>query len=244
MKSINIAILRYQIGNNALRAAAMYYAIMAAIVAGIAVLTRILGGSGAMHISNLEFNTTIFLFVYGINILKPDLKFFSANGLTRKQLYFSIIITGLVMSGIMLMVDSLFGFAYANMFQYENLGRMFQLVYPGSSIVQHVLFGYCYYVMMFMSGFLVSNIYYKLNVIGKVIVSVGVPGLLLVGIPILNELYFSGRLMKRMADMFVSVMGIYPNNNIMYGIAVLIVVSISWAVSSFLLMRRAILKYQ
>lgn len=157
----------------------IFYCIMISVLTIVAVLrnfTILKEYSDSFTVSGLELATMIFLFVAGLNSFKSEFKFMLQNGISRKTASIAFTISTSVVA-IMAVIDIIvaeiipvIGIEYSSM-MYQLFGGMsenFGVLY----YIKSFLFLTTTYALVFMVGHIISLLYYRMNTVAKVIVSV------------------------------------------------------------------------
>ncbi len=150
------------------------------------------GSSGGM-----EFASTIFLFVAGLNAFKAQFRLFLQNGLSRKTLFTGFVIGLAILAAAMTLIDLAFGWFRGLFVGYESMymERFGSLYADGSNfkaLAEGLLWSFLAYVTAGMTGFLITSLYYRMNKALKLAVSIGVPALVFIVIPLIDGLYTNG----------------------------------------------------
>ncbi len=155
-------------------------------------------------ISGMEMSSLVFIFCMGLNAFKPFLKMFLQNGISRLTLYVSAIVSLLILSLLCALIDNLLTIVLSGQMNYRGLfGTIYQ-----HHFIKDLLWTCTCYFMFSGLGFLITNLYYRMNKILKVLVSVSIPLLLFVGLPIFVVFSPSFNLWRIIWDFFLAAMGI------------------------------------
>lgn len=135
-----------------------------------------LAGS-SITFSGITGVTSFFLFITGLNSYRTELLYFLQNGISRKTLYVSLLITGAVLAlltGVLdLAIDRVGGMVLQSL--NINLISINEMLMPQSSVP--LLGKYLAVVVLNASGFFLgvffTTLFYRLNTLGKVLVPVG-----------------------------------------------------------------------
>ena len=147
--------------------------------------------------SGMEFATTIFLFVAGLNAFKAQFRLFLQNGMSRKTLFTGFVAGLLVLAVAMTVIDLAFGWfrglfaPYSTMYM-DRFGSLYADKNSLIALADGLLWSFLAYVTAGMTGFLITSLYYRMNKAFKLAVSIGVPMLVFVGIPLIDGLYTNG----------------------------------------------------
>lgn len=234
-------VMKYQIMTSG-KSVLMYYGIYLMVVFALILLMSVSGGNNG-SINNMEFSSAIFLFVSGLNSLKQDLHFFLANGLTRRTLFLSVVMSGGLMAVGMVMLDYVCRVVLDLFITNQNFtNNLYFLAFPNQPAYLAYVYMFAFYLFVFFLGFATTNIYYALNKLGKTLFSVSVPMLLFVALPYIDSTYFHYSIMSRLKDWIIAGLGLYPNNQPWIGVGMFTLVSAVFAIFSYFLMRRTTLK--
>lgn len=196
-------------------------------------------------ISGFESTVMIFTLVSGLVSFREAFRFFQQNGISRKSQFMGWAVSLLSLSIIEAIFAILSGRVLGLFFNYN--GAFDQLYYPLQAstnsallLVQEFLWVCMTCLFIGWLGFAIAILYYRLSKIGKILVSILVPGSLLILLPIADQHFLRGGyswLLKQLAMLITGYLpgGIYPMVPVisaLVGSAVL--VFLSW-----LMMRRA-----
>lgn len=196
MKTMNIKpafIYRFK---DSLKGAASSFAILAIITFGFAVLTSIYAKADSVYtLSAYSFAIAIVMFVLGICTIRDDLRLCIQHGVSRRTVFVSEILSIVCISFILAVAgEILLAAAQTATASSENVFilDMYQMLYcdiaaHSLTLSQHlasILFNMTYFVAVSMAGMFISMVFYRLSKVWTIIVAVGVPILIFVGIPI------------------------------------------------------------
>lgn len=239
--------LQYYIRTSIHSVVTFYLAVVSMILLGV-VLNRIFNRL-FVTIDGLIMSTMIFLFVVGLNCFKSEFGLFLQNGASRRTLICSFVLMALIFAFGMSLIDMIYSWALdSNGFQTLTLYRsMYQRGLGSNLSVMSLLFGGLVNLFFLALGFLVTTLYYRMNKGMKILISVGVPGLLFVVLPILDMAFPLMQLGGRLLKAFIELMGLHGafglGANIPWrGMATLTVGSALLLGCSWLMVRRATLK--
>ncbi len=192
-----------------------FYLIIFASYILLSILTRI----ESVHVtqmSSLEMATMIFLLCIGLNSFKPIFYLLVQNGVSRKTMFYSFMISMLVSSAVMAFIDSVI---YSLVETSLGISSLFEQLYVGLYEEQLVVrifvtfvWALCAYFAFGVIGYFISILYYRMNKSLKLIVSISVPCLLFIGLPIIDT-YFNGKvtlMIRKTFDFFFGT-GAKPN---------------------------------
>ena len=178
----------------------IYYASMFVILMMLAY--NLLGG-GVMP--GMEGITLSFIFVMIISSFKENLRMFLQNGLSRKSVFYSYIIsiTGVVM--IMGFISTGMNIILNRYFNYDSVQN--SMAYVGNNPILKVITGFIFitviYMIMAMTALFMIIHYYRMSTKVRVTVYVGVP-ILFIGIVILSAEYPENMVIQRITEFMVA----------------------------------------
>lgn len=164
-----------------------------------------------ISISGLEFATIITIFITGLTTFKEPFRFFVSNGVSRRRFYTQTVASLGVLSAVIAVVDSINTLIFSLIFHYysfyasiismdsthfmsgRNISSAF--IYTAALIVRSFFWSLFAYFAFAALGLFITVLYYRMNRTLKIAVSVGVPMLLFVGLPLLSQ-YVPGRLVS------------------------------------------------
>lgn len=199
--------------------------------------------------SGLEVASVIFLFVAGLNSFRVPFLFFLVNGVSRKTMFRSTVISFIIISAIMAFVDTLSGLIFYRLAKYITLFEMpYGLRYGGEAfqynpqfIFERLVWLFCLYVLAIMVGYFVTVLYYRMNMAWKYIVSIGVPAFFIFGLPIVNSA-IDGRVSIFFVELFLKIMGLWNGRNPYPAMLSFICGTIFFAMLGYMLTRKAAIK--
>ena len=199
--------------------------------------------------SGLEVASVIFLFVVGLNSFRIPFLFFLVNGVSRKTMFKSTIISFIIVSAIMAIVDTLLAIIFYRFAKYITLfempygprygGEVFQ--YNLQFIFERMLWLFCLYALAIFVGYFITVLYYRMDLKWKYIVSIGVPALLFFGLPTINNVT-DGELLSSFAEMFLKMMGLWNGHNPYIAMLSFVIGTIIFMMLGNLLTRKATIK--
>ncbi len=236
--------MRYQLHEFVIRAGVFYLVIVSLFLLSLIAQFLIFRGTSVnFTMSGTETTTTIFLLVMGLNSFKPPLRLYVQNGLSRRTLVVSFALSAACFAAAMALIDSIFPLIFRSSLGYSSI---FAGIYDSTGLLS-ILWSMAFNFMALCCGFFISSLYYRMNKLAKVLVSVGVPLVLFVVLPIFESIYPTFRVFTSLIKAVMWILGIqetrlgvayYPARTIacFTGIGVLL------TGLSYLLARRATLK--
>lgn len=198
-------------------------------------------------LSGMEMASAIFLFVVGLNSFKQNYLFLSTNGVTRKTQFSGFLVSSGIIAVIMAAVDT----TYANILPaFVNYHSFFRQVYSGFVAASPDLFvifsGFIWstflYFSMLVLGYFIRTLYYRMSKLQKIVVSIGVPALYSIILPILDFKLTNGTIGRWINEFIKTMLGLNGGNNPFAGVVSAIMGIVILACLAYLLVRRAPLK--
>ena len=189
------AAVRYYL-NDFKRPVIIFYGVLMALfllqLLMAALFRNVSAASGGM-----ESASAIFLFVAGLNGFKAQFRLFLQNGLSRKTLFTGFAAGLCILAAAMTVIDLAFGWFRGLFIPYTSMymDRFGSLYASGSSfkaLADGLLWSFLAYITAGMTGFLITSLYYRMNKALKLAVSIGVPALVFIVIPLIDSLYTNG----------------------------------------------------
>lgn len=210
----------------------------------------------SISINGIEFATVVFTFVMGLASFKETLKFTLQNGVSRKTNFLgrisSSFIFGAAISFVITLVDKILlgiaslilndkvNFSSSTLYQntpfYGRSDNISEFVY----ILEGILLIFVMTVFIFFLGSFITTLMYRLNALGKTLVSAGTAVFIIIVLPYLDSL-FNGAIFKGIFDFFYFTSG-YKDQNPYVGAAFGLLGAFALAGFTYLLMRRAPIK--
>lgn len=245
------AAIRYQ-RSDYLKTVRNFYMIIVLIIVLFVIAVELGDDSSIKSLGGIEMSTLIFLFVLGLNSFRENFLMMLQNGVSRKTMFMSTIVTILSTSVIMGVIDRVFlivGGLYSNMYENVIVTGMYDMLYEKrvasmnaiSFNLEGILITIAMYVSAMSVGFFITTAYYRMNKVLKVVVSVGVPATVFVFLPVLDGAVFGGRISRVVIKMLDFIFGGRSGNpyNLLLSCAIFTVVCLSL---TWVLVRRAVEK--
>lgn len=230
------------------KASIIYYAIVLLLLTTIIIFENNTTSSGSL--SGVEFQTVIFLFVCGLNSFKSNFYFAKSNNISKKTfvkgVLISIVPIALIMSIIDIIIYSVSKIFIDNVTFYEMSFKRVYLMYADSSIksngfldvINLLLFQFTLFIVAYILGFVIRMVYYRSNIIMKVVVSVLPIALFTIYANIMTS---GGKIAIIIAKFLSFIFGFQPAN--VYGpMITFFVVALILSATSFLLINKAVIK--
>ncbi|PYG87249.1 hypothetical protein LY28_02154 [Ruminiclostridium sufflavum DSM 19573] len=227
----------------------IYYIIIAAIMGLLAFTLKAdavnIGSSNEIGFVSGAEASAIFLFVCGLNSFKRNYLYLSTNGITRKAQFYGFLISSVIIAAVMSAIDT----GTANVINiFIDYNPMFYQAYTEFAaeasqlavIMMSFLWNTVNYMLALASGYFITVLYYRMSKLLKIIVSVGVPALFIIGSPVLSVfLIKAGYLDKLTAVLKFLTNG---NGNPSMGVIIALAETVIVAILAYLLVRRVPVK--
>lgn len=185
------ASLKYQL-NSCFTSAAWFYGIVLVINIGIAIAKYFFRDS--VNVSGMDYTTLIFVFVLGLNAYRESFRMMAINGRTRRTAFVSITLAPLILVACMAALDMLLEPAFKAFFNQYN--SIYIMLYKNAQSTFGILVEYGWRVVLYslviLTGVWINALYYRMSKPLKVGVSVGVPVMMFVVLPIVEASYTGG----------------------------------------------------
>lgn len=175
--------LRFQL-QDYLKPSAIYYGIIYCLFAAMLVIKHF-AGIRNVGTSGMDMATFIFLFVIGLNSFKTQFRLFLQNGLSRRTLFVGFLLSAACLSLVTAVIDSTHPLLFAGSLGYSSMyGDMYGAA--GGISITGVVWNAAANLLALCFGFFITTLYYRMSKPLKVLVSVGVPLLIFVVMPIVE----------------------------------------------------------
>lgn len=241
------AVTRYQL-NDYIKSVRIFYLVILLICIFFGSATYVLGDS-YFHMGGMEMSTIIFLFIMGLNSFKEPFLMSLQNSVSRKTMFYSRLLTILIISGLMAVIDrliiniaSLFGgvnkkFVITGMYEifFENRVDSLNIIIFNLEAILITIF---VYISVVVGGYLITAAYYRMNKTLKVVVSIGFPSTLFIFLPLLDSTVFNGNIVRLINKTLRFIFEVSPYNLLLTCVlSIVICIGLSW-----LLIRKAVEK--
>lgn len=196
-----------------------YVAVVLSLViffSGLVIFGQI-GGKGSFN--GLEFGTVIFGFVMGCSCFLEGFLLMVQNGTSRKTIFFGRIITTIITSIMLALLNMLLILVCQIIVHFNNTIKLeiniLQDMYPkmlGEMAALPLFFTNILYwslalMLATLCGFAISSLLYHLSRAAKIVLGVGLSVFVVILLPIIDVVLTKGVLYKRIADFFMTIMG-------------------------------------
>ncbi len=184
----------------------IYYAVIAALLTLMGVSLSLADrNQGSIIVGGLDMASVIFIFIVGLNSFRTTFHMLSANNVSRKTMFVSFLTVIAAVAAGMAVIDSLYALIMSGIGNYQSAFiQMYGLA--SAEIAARTVTGFawmlCCYLAAGMAGYLISALYYRMSKPVKLLVSIGVPVLVLFGLPALDFSLF-GRTMLKAVSTFI-----------------------------------------
>jgi hypothetical protein len=251
-------VLRYQL-HEYFRAFSTTYEIVYILIIGTIIL-RYVKPTDTGSASGIEFATMVTIFIVGLALFKSAFRFFSSYGVSRKRLFFGLTAAMGVTAAATSLLDMVnaaifsrfvpYSTLYAGLLQNRQqsdhadlLMAEFRLPYHEitlSLLARNFLWCLLSYFALGMLGFLIAALYYRMGTTQKILVSVGVPAVFFILIPLLDHNVTGGRIDAALSNFWThwTLWGLNPGSDL--ATRLLLIAMLAGCV--WLLLRRAEVK--
>ena len=176
----------------------IYYIVIASLLVLMGISMSIVQGRARITVGGMEMASMIFMFVVGLNSYKSVFFMMSANGISRKTMFISFLaMLGAVAAG-MALIDTLYVIGMKMAGDYRTMFEQMYNIETSAQVWIPAGFEWrlCSYLAAGMAGYLITILYYRMNKAVKLLVSIGVPVLVLFVWPAADLTWFNGATTK------------------------------------------------
>lgn len=224
------------------------------LLIGISVVNINVNGGESNIMGGMEFGIVIFLFIVGLNYFRETFRLMIQNGVSRKTMFKGVLISTAIIAVMMSLINEVilvigkafdassesltFEGAFEQVYgvRYAGGGMGLQMTFEG------LLFLVCISAAAMMFGFLITTMYYRLNKLAKILVSVVVPVFFIIIFPMVDFTLIGGRISYGIFRFMLFAFGFLNDANPYYGIVTCLIAFAVCAAISWLLIRRAPVK--
>lgn len=230
----------------------IYYLVIILVTVFFGGITSFGNASGVRVNGGTEMPTVIFLFVLGLNSFKETFLMSLQNGITRKTMFISRLITVLFTGAGMAVIDRIIlGFEklYSSVNKNYHVSGMYEMIFNkraeslniAARNMEAALIISGINIAVIIAGYFITAAYYRMNKALKIIISVGVPVTAFILLPMLDHYTFNGKITAAIGRFLVFVFGGKAGNpyNLLLSCVVFAIVGIGL---SWLLIRKAVEK--
>ncbi len=178
----------------------VFYVVIAAVMALIGFSFIMMSGNNTnVNSGGTEAATVIFIFVVGLNSFKNNYLFLSTNGISRKTQFMGFVSSAFIICVILSVIDGIYSNILPQFINYESM--FYQLYYTWADVlpkIQGIMTGFIWSISLYFlavaSGYFITILYYRMNKILKIAVSITVPSVMFVVLPIVDGNYAEGKI--------------------------------------------------
>lgn len=245
-----IVATKYQL-KEYIKSVKIFYLVRALVITFFGVISISESGNFENSIG-VEGSTIIFLFILGLNSFRETFLMILQNGSTRKAMFIGRLITILITSVFMAVLDRfivnvvglLSDLSVSNLVNgiyeslYEKRAGSLHIVVMN---LEAILISIGIYAAVMVAGYFITTAYYRMSKIMKIVVSIGVPISFVILLPVLDSLVFGGRVSVVLGRFFRLVFGGKAGNP--YNLLLTCILFIAAGVGlTWLLIRKAVEK--
>jgi hypothetical protein len=198
-----------------------------------------LTGRNDFTANGIESASLIFLFVMGLNMFKSGFLFTQANGVTRRHFYLGGLMGAAALAVFITAVDAVL-YEAVRLFT-ANAQSLSRLIYPENGYIARILWTLAANLACVAGGWFVTMLYYRSGKALKLVISIGTPALLFVGLPILNSAAH-GAVINGIGMFIAAVMGLSSRPDAWIGALSFTVLAVVLSALCYLFVRRAPVK--
>lgn len=245
-----VKVCKYSIMSS-FRAISIYYGIIILII-----ILSIIGSMASnvhVQVSGMDFSTTIFLFILGLNFFKENFYFAQANNISRKVYFKGTLLSmfpiALAMSFIDIILNRILNIFLPSPTNYDMVFGTF----IGESISETIswlqsnnievlfktfIFQFVIYIVVIAVGLLIRMIYYRCNKLMKTVVSlIPIALMMIMGIIAKN---FSD-LITKVSEVIIKILGLNTGNVYLFSFTLICLFAILMSFV-YLSLRKAVVK--
>lgn len=231
-----IKVVKWQL-QDAAKAVVIFYGVLAGVLTLLSLINLLYSGeSQGNSFSGLDFNETIFCFVFGLAYFATAFKFTQANNISRRSLFIAGLIAFTGIAATLAITSNLFSTILQHLTPYRD---MITQLYQNQSPLVSIVWNFGLNAFAIFLGWLITMIYYRCNRLQKMLVSFS-PALIVFGLVYLNS-RTNGRAGAAMLRFMINALGFADvlNPNPLIAAGSFLVGAAICAALSFLLIRRA-----
>ncbi len=154
-----------------------------------------------IRFAGFELCTAVMLFVTMLSMIRSDFLLFLQHGYSRKTLFLSTMLCLISTSAVVTVIEIILYRVFSQLLPYEGMflqsyGAAYIIDAGVKGILDEYLWKFFIYILAGTIGIFISLLYYRMNKLQKTIVSVGVPAVITVVFPLLDNYLFSGALTR------------------------------------------------
>lgn len=194
-------------------AVGIYYLIMLAVTTLIGYSIILTLGHDKSFVGGGEMASLIFLFVAGLSSFKQNFLFLSTNNVPRRTQFKGFLLAALILCGAMAFIDTSYSIIavqfvdYRSAF-YQMYGEWYIQAFILVKIAVNFLYNLALYLLSYLGGYFITNLYFRMNKMLKIIVSIGVPVIFTIILPALESAVTKGRIFSFLGDVLLVLSGL------------------------------------
>lgn len=231
-----IKVAKWQL-QDAAKAIAVFYGVVIGVLTLISLINLLYyGGSQGSSSSGLDFNETVFCFIFGLAYFVTTFTFTQANNVSRRSLFIAGLISFTGVAATLAITSNLLSTILQHLVPYKSLITQ---LYRDQSLLISVVWNFGLNTFAIFLGWLITMIYFRCNRLQKMLVSFS-PALMIFGLIYLNS-RTDGRAGAAILRFIGNAMGFadFLNPNPLVAAGSFLVGAAICAALSFLLIRRA-----
>lgn len=193
---------------NYLRSSLIFYLVIALLFLATFILRYFVFDRQVISIGGMESASVIFAFVVGLNSFKTEFKLYIQSGISRRTLWVSFFASAMVLSVAMTLITSLYPLLFGNSLGYVSAFSTTYFNRAGGFSFVSLMWTLLSHFAALSGGFFLTTLYYRMNKPLKVAVSVGVPALLFVVLPLVEVFVPSFNLFSSLLRFYTWAMGL------------------------------------
>lgn len=229
-----------------------YYISMVSVILFLSFLSIIVKNSGGFTFGSMEFTTAVLAFIVGLYSFKESFFMMLQNGISRKTMFISRLITIFVTCLTLAAIDRLILNAGALLHKINDqlvIESLYDLMFETRIAKLNIVLANfeAIFVMMFiymsvlLTGYFIAIAYYKMNKVLKIAVSISVPAVLFVFLPIIDYMVFKGQIARFIGKLLNFIFG--RNTGTPYNLLITLLIFIAVCTGvCWLLIRKAVEK--
>lgn len=239
-------ICSYQL-KTSIKSILVYYGILIGILLLVLIQKNFMYPYSNIQSNGIEIATAIFIFIIALNSFKSSFYFSQGNNVSRNSFILGTIKSGIIISAMLALVDIIinriynlfiicptnFDTIYGKIVYDVNNNWELMLKHSAVTSFETYLWTFAVYVFLFMLDLVVTMIYFRLNKLGKIVVS-SIPFIIIIVLDNIPK-HNSDKIVEFIGNIF----GI-NNKNPYMAILIFIIISILLIAIQYLLIRRAV----
>ncbi|WP_312102371.1 hypothetical protein [Lachnoclostridium sp.] len=156
---------------------------------------------GDASFGGFELCTVVMFFVTMLSMIRSDFLLFLQHGYSRKTLFLSTTLCLITTTAVVSLIEAILYKIFNHYVSYYGIfnqayGAAYASDAGAKGMIDEYLWKFFLYILAGAIGIFISLLYYRMNKLQKIIVSVGVPALFIVVYPLSDQYLFHGALSK------------------------------------------------